>query len=175
MIRSMIEDIQKDWEDQAVETQGEGVLPRPRKVFLVHGHDEGAREGIAKFLESIDLEIMVLAAEPSRGMTIIEKFEACSEEVGYAIVLLTADDSGALKGEELQPRARQNVIFELGFFIGKLGRAGVCVLTKGDPEIPSDYAGVVYIPMDGPSQWQMSLIQELKAAGLEVDANRAFD
>ena len=112
---------------------------------------------------------------PAKGRTIIEKFEQHAR-VGYAIVLLTPDDAGSLQGDEndLKPRARQNVIFELGFFIGRLGRKHVCALTKGDVEIPSDYAGIEYIPFNDPDGWQLKLMKELKSGGFKIDANRAF-
>ena len=175
LLQSMVKEVRDFWPD---EVGGTMRTDRPhdhtKDVFLVHGRDTGAKDEVARFLEKLDLVPLVLAELPSGGKTIIEKFEAHAE-VGCAVVLLTPDDTGALRGEESRPRARQNVIFELGFFIGKLGRGRVCVLTKGDPEIPSDYAGVVYIPMDGASQWQMSLIRELKDAELEIDANRAFN
>lgn len=173
-LQSMISQIRDYWEDEAPHVPVNQRTTDPRDVFIVHGRDDGAREIVARFVEKLGLKAIVLAEVPSEGRTIIEKFEAHAN-VGYAIVLLTADDTGALEGEESRPRARQNVIFELGFFIGKLGRKYVCALTKGDPEVPSDYAGVAYIPMDGASQWEMSLIRELKAAGLDVDANKAFD
>ena len=115
---------------------------------------------------------MILSELPARGQTIIEKFDS-SSDVGFAVALLTPDDAGALSGQaELGPRARQNVIFELGFFIGKLGRGRVCALTKGEPEIPSDYAGVEYIPLDDHGAWRMRLFRELRAAGFEIDADR---
>ena len=171
-IQSMIDEILEA--DQDTDTQGHQMVPQTREVFIVHGRDAGAKDEIARFVEKLRLKPIILAEVPSKGMTIIEKFEAHAD-VGYAIVLLTADDSGALKGEEVQPRARQNVIFELGFFIGKLGRKRVCALTRGGAEIPSDYAGVVYIPLDSNDSWKMPLIREIKAAGLDVDANRAFD
>ena len=88
--------------------------------------------------------------------------------------MLTPDDVGGLSNDQLQPRARQNVILELGYFIGRLGRDKVRALVKGDLEIPSDYAGVLYIPMDEASGWQMRLIREMKNAGLDIDANRAL-
>ena len=92
------------------------------------------------------------------------------------IVLLTPDDAGSLQGDEndLKPRARQNVIFELGFFIGRLGRKHVCALTKGDVEIPSDYEGIEYIPFNDADDWKLKLIRKLKSGGFEIDANRAF-
>ena len=172
-IQSMIEEVAEYWEDPEANVLPDRVPQNTRRLFIVHGRDAGAKDEVARFLERLELEPIVLAEMPSEGKTIIEKFEAYAE-VGYAVVLLTADDSGALKGQVPQPRARQNVIFELGFFIGKLGRERVCALTRGEPEVPSDYAGVAYIPLDSSGAWQMSLIRELKAAGLEVDANKAI-
>ena len=91
-----------------------------------------------------------------------------------ALMGLPYDRSRRVARRQPSPRARQNVIFELGFFIGRLGRERVCALTKGSPEIPSDYAGVAYVTMDTASQWKMEVVKELKAAGLDVDANKAF-
>jgi predicted nucleotide-binding protein len=145
-----------------------------KKVFVVHGHDESARETVARFLERLDLEPIILHEQASSGRTIIEKVERYSE-VAFAVVLLTPDDVGASKGKEgtLNPRARQNVILELGYFLGKLGRTHVTGLIKGDLEKPSDYDGVVYIQLDGPGAWRLQLARELKAAGLDVDLNKA--
>lgn len=143
-----------------------------RKVFLVHGHDDGAKEHAARFLEKLQLEAIVLHEQPSSGQTIIEKVERYSD-VAFAVILLTPDDQGHEKGGggASRPRARQNVILELGFFMGKLGRSHVAALVKGDLERPSDYDGVVYISMDEAGAWRMSLARELKAAGLDVDLN----
>ncbi len=122
------------------------------KVFIVHGHDDAARLSVDSFLRRLDLEPIVLHEKPNKGRTIIEKFEDYSD-VGFAIVLLTADDEGRKKQdeeheEELKPRARQNVIFELGFFIGRLRRKNVCPMYKEGVELPSDYKGVVYTLLD---------------------------
>ena len=171
MLQSMIEEIEEYWEDTP--TTSIGKTANKRKVFLIHGHDEAARLDVARFLEQLDLEPVILAEQPSGGRTIIEKVEAHAD-VGYAVALLTADDVGSRQGDDaVRPRARQNVVFELGYFIGRLGRKRVCVLTKGQPEIPSDYSGVVYIPMASDA-WKMELIKELKAADLDVDANKVF-
>lgn len=112
--------------------------------------------------------------QPNEGRTIIEKFEDHAD-VGFAIVLMTPDDVGALVKEKdkLKPRARQNVIMELGFFLGKLGRKRVCALHK-DVEIPSDYKGVLYVPMDKQGGWQLKLATEIKAAGIEIDLNKVM-
>ena len=144
-----------------------------RRVFVVHGHDEGTKQSVARCLEKLELEAIVLHEQPSQGRTIIEKFEGYAD-VGFAVVLLTPDDVGAAGDDigNLKPRARQNVIFELGFFIGKLGRKRVCALHKGDVEIPSDFAGVLWVPMDPGGAWRFTLGREMKAIGLDVDLNK---
>lgn len=141
------------------------------KVFIVHGHDEGPRESVARFLEKMGLEPIILHEQASRGMTIPEKLIAHGD-VGFAVVLLTADDLGRANGssDEL-PRARQNVILELGYFVGRLGRDKVCALLKGGVEIPSDFVGTVYIEWDSGTAWKVELARELRAAGYDVDLN----
>src|SRR6516165_635262 len=105
--------------DEASGHRAGAVADKDRaKVFVVHGHDEGAREGVARFLEKIGLTAIVLAEQPNRGRTIIEKFVDCAREVGFAVVVLTPDDLGGVATDEAQKsRARQNVIFELGYFV----------------------------------------------------------
>lgn len=144
-----------------------------RRVFVVHGHDEEAKQSVARCLEKLELEAIILHEQPNQGRTIIEKFEDYAD-VGFAAVLLTPDDIGAAKDDtgNLRPRARQNVVFELGFFVGRLGRQRVCALHKGDVEIPSDFAGVLWVPMDPEGAWRFKLGQEIKAAGLDVDLNK---
>jgi predicted nucleotide-binding protein len=145
------------------------------KIFVVHGHDEGASEGVARFLEKIGLTAIILAEQPNRGRTVIEKFVDYAREVSFAVVLLTPDDLGGLAADEAQrSRARQNVIFELGYFVGALGRGRACLLRKGEVEIPSDLYGVVYTAMDGGSGWKIELARELKDAGFAFDANRVL-
>lgn len=144
------------------------------KVFIVYGHDDGAKHMLARFLNRLGLESIVLQEQPDRGRTIIEKFEQ-SAEVGYAVVLLTPDDVGGSVGADApSARARQNVIFELGYFAGKLGRGRVCLLRKGDVEIPSDLFGVVYTELDPHEGWQKRLVMEMKEAGLDFDASKLF-
>jgi predicted nucleotide-binding protein len=144
-----------------------------RKVFIVHGHDDGAREAVARFLERVGLEPIILHEQANRGRTIIEKFEA-HRDVGFAVVLLTPDDEGCEKGGTPRPRARQNVVLELGYFVGVLGRDQVCALRRGDVEIPSDMTGVVYVPFDNSDGWKQSLGRELEAAGFEIDWSKAM-
>ena len=141
----------------------------------MHGHDEAALQAVARFLEKMGLEAIVLKEQPNQGRTIIEKFEAASKEVGFAVVLMTPDDVGAAAtATDMQSRARQNVVFELGYFAGKLGRGKVCLLRKGDVEIPSDLYGVIYTDLDPAEGWKTTLVKEMKAASLKFDANRLW-
>jgi len=143
-------------------------LPANRKVFIVHGHDEAAKLAVARYLEAIDFEPIVLHEQANKGDTIIEKIERHAD-VGFAVVLLTPDDVGGKDKDNLQPRARQNVVAELGYFIGKLGRGRVLPLKKGTVEIPTDFSGVVYTDMDDKGYWKIELGNELEAAGFEVE------
>ena len=175
----MIDEIEKYWEIEShslPSAMAQEINPSNiSEVFVVHGRDDGTKNTVARFLERLGLQPVVLAELPSQGRTIIEKFERHAQ-VAFAVVLLTPDDAGSLRDEEdtPNPRARQNVIFEMGFFIGKLGRDRVCALTEDIVEIPSDYAGVVYIPLDESEGWKLALVRELQKAGLAVDANQAI-
>jgi predicted nucleotide-binding protein len=145
-----------------------------RKVFIVHGHDEGPRESVARFIEKLGFEAIILHTRPNKGRTIITKFREEAAGVGFAVVLMTPDDLGkAREDTDLRPRARQNVIFELGFFIGALRPEHVAALVKGDIDLPSDYDGVVYISMDK-EDWRTKLATELEAAHYDVDWNKVM-
>jgi predicted nucleotide-binding protein len=171
--------------DQAIGALKSGTMRRvqqPRgagkQIFVVHGHDEGAKESTSRFIEKLGLGALILHEQPNRGRTIIEKFEDYSN-VGFAVVLLTPDDMGVAKEladrpDKWKPRARQDVIFELGFFSGKLGRSKVCVLYKEGVDIPSDYLGVVYVPIDSGGAWRLKLAREMKSAGIDIDLNKAL-
>lgn len=152
------------------------LQPSRTKIFLVHGHDRAAQQEAARFLEKLGLEPIILDEQPNAGLTIIEKFEKYAGQAGYAVILLTPDDLGGAKvAVDQRERARQNVIFELGFFVGKLGRGRTCLLHKGHLEIPSDLLGVVYTPLDEAQGWQSRLVKEMKEAGLDFDANKMWD
>lgn len=152
--------------------QGDGGDAAGRKVFIIHGHDLGAKDAVARFVEQIGLGAVVLQESAGRSKTIIEKFESHAADVRFAIALLTPDDRGGTTGtaEEPHSRARQNVIFELGYFVGKFGRGSVCILHKGEVDIPSDLHGIEYIPLDDHAGWQLRLSKELKAARLPVNS-----
>jgi predicted nucleotide-binding protein len=141
-----------------------------RRVFVVHGHDGEAKEATARFLERLGLEPIILHEQPNGGRTIIEKFEVFSSDVAFAVILLTPDDVGAAaENAPLKPRARQNVILELGYFMGRLGRTRVCALHRGDVELPSDYQGILYIPLDPSGAWKTQLAQELVHCKLPIN------
>lgn len=147
--------------------------PNTGKVFIVHGHDHGVKETVARFIENLGLEPIILHEQPNEGRTVIEKFEEHAV-ADFAIVLFTPDDIGhpAKHPEEAKPRARQNVVLELGFFIGSLSRKRVAVIHTGDVEIPSDYSGVLYLPLDGAGAWKFLLAKEMSACGMSIDMNK---
>lgn len=147
------------------------------KIFIVHGHDESAIFQVKELLTKLGLEPVVLREKPNAGRTIIEKFEQ-NADVGFAVILMTPDDMGEtlsnFENDKAQPRARQNVILELGYFSAKLGRRGICVLKAEHVEAPSDIMGLVYTPFDSPGAWRMTLAAELRHAGYEVDLNKVI-
>lgn len=146
-----------------------------RRVFVVHGHDEGMKASVARFLEKLDLHPIILHEQPNGGKTIIEKFES-NADVAFAVVLMSPDDEGREKGKKdekgeiapLEDRARQNVILELGYFIGRLGRSRVCALRSGELEIPSDVLGILYVPYDSNGGWKIQLVKELRESGIAL-------
>ncbi len=139
-----------------------------RRVFIVHGHDEAAKQSVARFLEQMNFQPIILHEQPNLGRTIIEKIED-HRDVGFAVVLLTPDDE-CVTPHGNKKRPRQNVILELGYFIGHLGRDRVAALKRGDLELPSDIIGVVYTDFDDRGAWKMDLAKELKGAGYAIDA-----
>ncbi|WP_431197533.1 TIR domain-containing protein [Salmonella enterica] len=143
------------------------------KVFIVHGHDDAAKIKTARFVEQLDYKAIILHEQASSGRTIIEKIEQFTD-VGFAVVLYTPDDIGNAKdnADDLQLRARQNVVFEHGFLIGKLGRDRVVALVDGAIELPNDISGVVYIKMDEANAWHLQLAKEMKQAGFNIDMNK---
>jgi predicted nucleotide-binding protein len=148
--------------------------PEPQKlsddIFVVHGRDEAAKEHVARVIQRAGLNPVILHEQPNSGKTIIEKFEKHGSAAGFAVIIATPDDIGGLAvpapdQPKLSPRARQNVIGEMFWFAGRLGRDKVCALVKGHIEMPTDFAGVVYTPMDEHGGWKSKLLQELAAAG----------
>jgi len=145
---------------------------RGSKVFVVHGHDGEIKLQVADFLEkTTGQRPIILHEQADSGRTIIEKFEDHASEAGFAVVILTADDVGSERGAQtLNPRARQNVVLELGFFIGTLGRGSVVALYENGVERPSDLSGVLYKPLTG--NWHTELAKELKVVGIDCDLGK---
>ena len=141
------------------------------KIFIVHGHDDSMKLDVARFIEKLCFKAIILHEQVNAGLTIIEKIEKFSD-TGYAIVLYSPCDIGSKNEKDATPklRARQNVVFEHGFLIGRLGRNRVAALVKGDLELPGDTDGVVYISYDKDA-WKFEIAKELKNAGYAVDMN----
>ena len=144
-----------------------------KNVFVVHGHDEAKRVAVEAFIRSIDYNPIVLFKEPSVGQTIIEKIETNAENICFAIVIYTACDLGKAKdAPDLNPRARQNVVFEHGYMCAHLSRQKVVALLEKGVERPGDLEGVIYIEFDDAGVWQIKVAREMKAVGLDVDLNK---
>lgn len=170
---------------QPPSVEAKAMPERANDIFVVHGREDGPKETVARFIEKLGLSAVILHEQPDRGRTIIEKFEDYAN-VGFAVVIMTPDDVGGSAGQleeledpeeklkALQPRARQNVLLELGYFLGKLGRTRVCTLYTEGVEIPSDFSGVLYIPFDPEGAWRLLLAREIRAAGIDVDLNLAI-
>ncbi|WP_326601845.1 nucleotide-binding protein [Rhodococcus sp. PD04] len=154
------------------------AAPGGTRVFVVHGHDDVRKLEVASLVRDLTgVKATILSEYPNQGDTIIEKFERASSEAAFAVVIASADDLGARKSDEgsLSPRARQNVIFELGYFIGKLSRSRVALLVEEGVERPSDTDGIVYITLDPHGGWKLPLAKELNSAGVAVDFQALSD
>jgi predicted nucleotide-binding protein len=149
------------------------VARNKRKVFIVHGRDNGAKQEVSRFIEKLGLDAIILHEKASSGMTIIEKIEHYSNDADFALVLYTACDHGRGVHESKIPpknRARQNVVFEHGYLMAKLGRENVCSLVKGEIETPNDISGVVYVSLDENGAWKTEVAKELKACGYAISS-----
>ncbi|MGX6962442.1 TIR domain-containing protein [Vagococcus xieshaowenii] len=138
-----------------------------KNIFIVHGHDGEMKHDVARTIKNLNINPIILSEQPNGGKTIIEKFESSSEHIDFAIVLVSGDDIQ----KDGKIRARQNVMYELGYFCGKLGRNRVLILNNkknGDIEIPSDLYGVLYIEyLPENDSWKLQLVRELK----DIDGN----
>jgi predicted nucleotide-binding protein len=153
------------------EIERPSVARNKRKVFIVHGRDNAIKQEVSRFVERIGLEAIILHEQASSGMTIIEKIERYSNDADFALVLYTPCDLGRGGHESHvvpRNRARQNVVFEHGYLMAKLGRENVCALVKGDIETPNDISGVVYVDFDVQGAWKSEVAKELKACGYSI-------
>jgi predicted nucleotide-binding protein len=140
-------------------------------TFIIHGHDDAHKHELFRVLHDITgAKPIILHEQPSGGRSIFEKLEAYAATAGFAVALLTADDVGRAKGTDLDlPRARQNVVFEAGYFAGRIGRARVVLLHEAGVELPGDLDGIVYVPLDNPGAWKMKLAHEMASVGVAID------
>lgn len=161
----------RELEANVVETVSPELICSNDRVFVVHGHDGELKHAVARLVEKQGLEAIILSEQANKGKTIIEKFEENSDVSG-AICLFTADDLGRAKAaSDEQPRARQNVVFEAGYFMGKLSRSRVVIIAESGVELPSDMQGIVYT---NKNNWEVDVLKELKAMGYAVDFNKLF-
>jgi hypothetical protein len=144
------------------------------KIFIVHGRDDATKNDVARFIAQLELDAVILHEQTNRGRTLTTKFVEVASEATFAVVLITPDDVGGLSKDALRPRARQNVIFELGYFIGLLGPEKVCALVAGTVERPSDFEAVVYVPYGANTGWRADLARELRGAGIKFDPGKVF-
>lgn len=160
----------QDVTSQFITVRPEVTAALPQKdVFIVHGHDDAAKNELSSFLFRLGLKPIILHEQPNNGKAVIEKFEQYASKVGYAFVLLTPDDIGGKDRKSLGERARQNVILELGYFMAKLGRDKVCGLYKGNVELPSDVLGVLYLKYENSIQERaFDISQELASNGYKI-------
>jgi len=176
-IRNLINTIKEEIElfeaAGSSEKSGSAMAEQNTSVFIVHGHDEELKQSVARTIDKLGLESVILHEKPNKGRTIIEKFQDYSA-VGFAVCLLSADDIGrSVSATDESFRARQNVIFELGFFLGRLGRERVAAIYRPHErfELPSDYSGVLFIEYDSDGAWRFKLAKELKACGYSLNVD----
>ena len=137
----------------------------------MHGHDNELKTEVQLLLTRAGVNNIVLHEQADKGRTIIDKLVEESSVSNYAIALLSPDD----KLEDGSARARQNVVLEIGYFIGQLGKERVRLLKKGDTEIPSDLQGILYENYDPAGAWKMKICKELIAVGIFVDIQNIAD
>ncbi len=168
-VKAIFEQYLDDMKENEFLDQEEMLKNDYSKVFIVHGHDGELKEAVARVIERQGIKPVILSEQANRGATIIEKIETYSDVKG-AICLFTSDDFGKGKNELADsPRARQNVVFEAGYFAGKLGRQNVVLISDENIELPSDLQGVVY---SNKSEWKFQVLKELKAIGYNIDYNK---
>ena len=171
-VKSVFETYLKEMENKMCDEDTQFQSNQYSKVFIVHGHNEMLKQSVARLVEKQGIQPIILDERVNLGKTIIAKFEKYSN-VGAAICLFTDDDIGKAKSEPNdKKRARQNVVFEAGYFIGKLGREKVVIVSEKDIELPSDMSGIVYIDTDS---WEFKILQELKAIGYNIDLNKLIN
>lgn len=179
LIQSAIMQLELNIGEKVISNSGDitNLKMESDKVFIVHGHDETLKQQLEIFLSEIGIDAVVLHRKADEGMTVIEKFEKHSN-VGYAFVLLSPDDLGcklidsnnAINMEDMEKRARQNVIFEFGYFLGKLGRKRVCCIYKEGVVLPTDASGIIYKKVSEKiEEVAFSILKDLRTCGFKIN------
>lgn len=164
--KAYLEELRDTEEKDNSSTNNPGVVVNDySKVFIVHGHDGELKEKVARLLENQDIEPIILSEKANLGKTIIEKIEAYADTVGTAICLFTADD----EMKDGSKRARQNVVFETGYFFGKIGRECTIIIAEPETINLSDLSGVVYV---NNAHWEIDVLKELREIGYNIDLNK---
>ena len=176
IIKTMKREVELDMEDMIKMKDS----LKGNKIFVVHGHNEEMKEKVARFLEHLDLHPVILHEQPDRGRNVLDKLIEESKQACFAIILLSPDDYGYSvkdRDEDRKTRGRQNVILELGFFIGKLGKDNVVALYQEDKnfDLPSDVVGTLYKKYDLAGAWKKEIAKELRAAGIQINADKFLD
>lgn len=177
------EDVDKHFADTIVTDKDIGEVSLPgKKVFIVHGHDEKLLLAVEKAIRTLDLEPIVLRDQPDAGMTLIQKFEKNSGGVGFVVFLLTNDETAIVrKTKKTESHARQNVIFEMGYFFNEFRRSdgshrGILALLQEGVTKPGDIDGLVYCQYhEGDDGWKLRLAKELSAAGVLFDQSKVLE
>lgn len=146
--------------------------PTPgREIFIVHGHNDARKHEVARLMKGLTGEDpIILHEQPDMGRVLLEKFEQTAARTGFAVIIATGDDVGRAASQTAdRPRARQNVVFGMGFFFGALGRDRTSVLLDHGVEEPGDVDGLVYIPLDKAGGWKSALARNIEAAGITID------
>ena len=133
------------------------------KVLIINGHEDLLSYQLEGFLRKLGIEPFLLHSQPYQGRTVIEKMELF-QDFSFAIVLYSAPNN--------EIKVSPNVLFEHGYLTSKLGRNRVCALVEGPNMLPSDLAGIIFIPVDGKGAWKFSLVKEMKAVGINIDLNK---
>jgi predicted nucleotide-binding protein len=148
-----------------------------RRIIVVCGADDEMKQALTEALTKLSLIPLVMCEEPSQGKKIVENFNRDYADVTFAVVLLSPDDFAYAKNEaatKRKLRPQQDVVFELGFLLGKLGKGNVLIFFREcqNFEIPTDFEGIKVTAFDDRDSWKLALIREVSNCGLAVDGDR---
>jgi predicted nucleotide-binding protein len=155
--------------------EDDSAPPLNSGIFVVHGELQTAVNTIQSFMEDLGIQLQQMPAAPEKGKGLVTSLEK-NPDASFALVLLNHDDAVALKRSAADASAgvRSGIVFQLGYFVGRLGLKRVCVLYTGGAETFVSDHGIQFLPMDNGNGWQLLLARHLKRAGIEIDLNKLF-